>query len=92
MSQTSHAHGSHGNISGKGGRARDDPIGTGGSTADGQLTHQDPLQGLANAQTGVTTKSTVGYSTNQTPGAVTNRGQIAPDNQADSDSNGNSKQ
>ncbi|CAF1299511.1 unnamed protein product [Adineta ricciae] len=78
MSQTSHAHGSHGNISGKGGRARDDPIGTGGSTADGQLTHQDPLQGLAN--------------TNQTPGAITNRGQTAPDNQADSDSNSNSKQ
>jgi hypothetical protein len=28
MSQTNHTQGSHGNIAGKGGRARDDPIGT----------------------------------------------------------------
>jgi hypothetical protein len=37
------------------------------------LTHQDPLQGLSNAQTDVITKSTVGYSSNQTPGAVSNQ-------------------
>ena len=29
MSQTNHTQGSHGNIAGKGGRAREDPIGTG---------------------------------------------------------------
>lgn len=29
ISQTNHTQGSHGNIAGKGGRARDDPIGTG---------------------------------------------------------------
>ncbi|UJR36580.1 hypothetical protein I4U23_029299 [Adineta vaga] len=83
---------SHGNIAGKGGRARDDPIGTGGSTADGQLTHEDPLQGLANAQTGVTTKSTIGYSSNQTPGVVTNRGQVISDNQGGSASDNNAQQ
>lgn len=45
------------------------------------------MEGLANAQTGGTTKSTMGYSSNQTPGAVTNRGQVNPDNQGGSGSN-----
>ncbi|CAF1483439.1 unnamed protein product, partial [Didymodactylos carnosus] len=53
------------------GRARNDPVGTGGSTADSQLTHSDPNEGLANAQTGVTTASTdrIGAkSSSQIPG------------------------
>ncbi|CAF4435194.1 unnamed protein product, partial [Adineta steineri] len=64
----------------------------GGSSADGQLTHEDPLQGLANAQTGVTTKSTLGHSSNQTPGAVANRGQVNPDNQGGAASDNTSGQ
>ena len=56
------------------------------------MSHQDPIQGLANAQTGVTTKSTVGYSSNQTPGAVTNRGQVNPDEQGRAGSDSTSAQ
>jgi hypothetical protein len=40
----------------------------------------------------VTTKSTLGYSSNQAPGAVTNRGQVAPDSGAEAGSNNSGQQ
>ena len=46
----------------------------GGSTADGQLSHRDPLEGLSNAQTGITTKHTDTYSDNQKSNLIGNKG------------------
>ncbi|CAF0849726.1 unnamed protein product [Rotaria sp. Silwood1] len=65
MSQAKYSQGTLGNMPGQIDQARNDSIGTGGSTADGQLSHRDPLEGVCNAQTGVTTKRTDAYSSNQ---------------------------
>ncbi|CAF3393710.1 unnamed protein product [Rotaria sp. Silwood1] len=57
--------------------------------AGDQLIHPDPLQGFAKAQTSVTNRSTVDYSSNEILEAVSNRSQVIPDNQSGSEPTNN---
>ncbi|CAF4805122.1 unnamed protein product [Rotaria sp. Silwood1] len=59
------------------------------SSAGDQLIHPDPLQGFAKAQTSVTNRSTVDYSSNEISEAVSNRSQVIPDNQSSSEPTNN---